>query len=87
MLCEQGDTRADDRHADFISCGLLSLIHRLQFLMKNEKLKLFLVGSVLKEGSSTLSLEDFVAAEKIASKPTTCPSNNSRLASALKNLQ
>jgi hypothetical protein len=89
MLCEQGDTRADDRHAAFISCGLISRIHRLQFFTKNEKLKLFLVGSVLKQGTatSTLSLEDFVTGEKIASKPTTCPNNNSGLVSALKNLQ
>ena len=89
MLCEQGDTRADDRHAAFISCGLISRIHRLHFFTKNEKLKLFLVGSVLKQGSAvaTLSLEDFVAGEKIASKPTTCPNNNSGLVAALKNLQ
>jgi hypothetical protein len=35
MLCEQGDTRADDRHAAFISCGLISRIHTLQFFTKN----------------------------------------------------
>jgi hypothetical protein len=48
-----------------------------------------LVGSVLKQGTatSTLSLKDFVTGEKIASKPTTCPNNNSGLVSALKNLQ
>jgi hypothetical protein len=89
MLCEQGDTRADGRHAAFLSCGLISWIHRLQFFTKNEKLKLFLVGSVIKQGTatSTLSLEDFVTGEKIASKPTTCPNNKSGLVSALKNLQ
>jgi hypothetical protein len=87
MLCEQGDTRADDRHAAF--CGLICRIHKLQFFTKIEKLKLFLVGSVLKQGAatSTLSLEDFVTGENIASKPTTWPNNNSGLVSALKNLQ
>jgi hypothetical protein len=34
MLCEQGDTRAEDRHSAFISCGLISRIHRLQFFTK-----------------------------------------------------
>ena len=88
MLCEQGDTRADDRHSAFISCGLISRVHRLQFFTKIEKLKLFLVGSVLKQGSAdTLSMEDFTTAEKIASRPTTCPNNNIGLVSVLKNLQ
>jgi hypothetical protein len=35
MLCEQGDTRAEDRHGAFISCGLISRVHRLQFFTKN----------------------------------------------------
>jgi hypothetical protein len=88
MLCEQGDTRAEDRHGAFISCGLISRVHRLQFFTKIEKLKLFLVGSVLKQGSAdTLLLEDFVTTEKITSKPTTCPNNNSGLVAVLKNLQ
>jgi hypothetical protein len=88
MVCEQGDTRADDRHTTFIACGLISRVHRLAFFTKTEKLKLFLVGSVLKQGSSdTLALEDFVTGEKITSKPTACPSNNSGLFSALRNFQ
>jgi hypothetical protein len=88
MLCEQGDTRAEDRHGAFISCGLISRVHRLQFFTKIEKLKLFLVGSVLKQGSAdTLLLEDFVTTEKITCKPTTCPNNNSGLVAVLKNLQ
>jgi hypothetical protein len=88
MLCEHGDTRTEDRHDAFISCGLISRVHRLQFFTKIEKLKLFLVGSVLKQGSyDTLSLEDFVTMERITFKPTTCPDNNSGLVSVLKNLQ
>jgi hypothetical protein len=89
MLCEQGDTRADDRHSAFISCGLISRVQRLQFFSKNEKLKLFLVGSVLKQSSAepTLLLEDFSTGEKITSRLTTCPNNNYGLVSALKNLQ
>jgi hypothetical protein len=88
MLCEQGDTRAEDRHSAFISCGLISRVHRLPSFTKTEKLKLLLVGSVLKQGSAdTLLLEDFVTTEKITSKPTTCPNNSAGLVAALKNLQ
>ena len=88
MLCEQGDTRTDDRHIAFESCGLICRVSRLQFFTKNEKLKSFLIGSVLKQGSrEALSLEDFATGEKITSKPTTCPNNNAGLAAALKNLQ
>jgi hypothetical protein len=88
MLCKQGDTRAEDRHDAFISCGLISRVHRLQFFTKIEKLKLFLVGSALKQGSSdTLSLEHFVTTERITFKQTTCQNNNSGLVSVLKNLQ
>jgi hypothetical protein len=88
MLCERGDTRAEDRHSAFISCGLIGRVHRLPFFTKIEKLKLLLVGSVLLVGSAdTLSLEDFNSAEKIRSKPTTCPNNNTGLVAALKNLQ
>ena len=89
MLCEQGDSQADNRHLAFISCGLISRIHRLQVFRKTEKLKLLLIGSVLLEGSAepTLTLDDFVTGEKIACRATTCPSNNSGLVSALKNLQ
>jgi hypothetical protein len=77
MLCEQGDTRAENRHSAFISCGLISRSHKI------EKLKLFLVGSVLKQGSAdTLSLEDFATVE-----PTTCPNHNAGLVAVLKNLQ
>jgi hypothetical protein len=47
-----------------------------------------LVGSELRQGSSdTPSLEDFVTKERITSKPTTYPKNNSGLVSVLKNLQ
>jgi hypothetical protein len=88
ILCEQEDTRADDRHAAFIACGLISRVHRLAFFKKTEKLKLFLVGLVLKQGSrDTLVVEDFATGEKITSKPTACPSNNSGLVSALRNFQ
>ena len=88
MLCEQGDTRTEDRHSAFVSCGLISRVSRLQFFTKNEKLKSFLTGSILKQGSAeTLSLEDFIVGEKIASKPTTCPNNNAGLVAVLKNLQ
>jgi hypothetical protein len=88
MLCEQGDTRAEDRHDAFISCGLISRVHTLQFFTNIEKLKLFLVGSELKQSSSdSLSLEDFLTTERITFKPTTCPNNNSGLVSVLKNLQ
>jgi hypothetical protein len=62
MKCEQGDTQAEDRIPTFMSCGLMSRIHRLQLCKKTEKLELFLIGCVLLEGSDepTLSLEDFV---------------------------
>jgi hypothetical protein len=62
MLCEQGDTRAEERHEAFISCGLISRIQGLKVFSKFEKLKLLLIGSVLKEGATdaTLSLEDFI---------------------------
>jgi hypothetical protein len=39
MLYEQEDARAEDRHAAFILCGLISRIHRLQFFTKIGKLK------------------------------------------------
>ena len=89
MLCEQGDTQAEDRHEAFISCGLISRVQRLQVFSKSEKLKLLLTGAVLLEGSNeaTLSLEDFVTGEKITSTALICPSNNSGLIGALKNLQ
>ena len=89
MLCEQGDTQADDRHNAFMSCGLISRVQRLLVFSKSEKLKPLLTGSVLVEGSAeaTLTLEDFVTGEKIASRTTVCASNNSGLISALKNLQ
>jgi hypothetical protein len=88
MLCEQGHTRAEDRHSAFISCGLISRIHRLQFFTKIGKLKLFMVGSVLKLGTNgILSLEDFITTERITSKPTTCPNNNAGLVAVLKNIQ
>ena len=52
-------------------------------------MKLLMVASVLKQvsASATLSLEDFLTGEKITSKPTTCPNNNSGLVTALENLQ
>lgn len=66
MLCEQGDTQADDRHNAFMSCGLISRVQRLLVFSKSEKLKPLLTGSVLVEGSAeaTLTLEDFVTGEK-----------------------
>jgi hypothetical protein len=36
MLCEQGDTRAENRHGAFISCGLISRVHRLQYSRKSK---------------------------------------------------
>jgi hypothetical protein len=39
MLCEQGDSQADNRHLAFILCGLISRIHRPQVFRKTEKLK------------------------------------------------
>jgi hypothetical protein len=58
MICEQGDTQAEERIPTFMSCGLISL--------KTQKLKLFLMGCVLLAGydEPTLSLEDFVIQEK-----------------------
>ena len=87
MLCEQGDTQAEDRHEAFITCGLISRVQRLQVFF--EKLKLLLTGAVLHKGSTeaTLTFEDFVTGEKITSKPSICPSNNAGLIGALKNLQ
>lgn len=66
--------------------GLVNRVQKLLFFTKNEKLKLLLMGSILKQGSSesTLSLEDFSTGEKIASRATPCPNNNSGFFSALK---
>ena len=89
MLCEQGDSQADNRHLAFISCGLINRIHRLQVFRKTEKLKLLLIGSVMLESldDPTLTLDDFVTGEKISCGTTSCPSNNSGMVSALKNMQ
>jgi hypothetical protein len=89
MLCEQRDTLAENRTSAFISCGLISRVQRLQISLKTEKLKLLLMGCMLLEGSvePTLSLDDFVTGEKIASRASPCPHNNSGLVSALKNFQ
>lgn len=89
MLCEQGETQAEDRIPAFMSCGLISRVYRLQFFKKTEKLKLLLMGCVLLEGSDepTLNLEDFVTQEKISTKSTPCTSGNVGLVSALKNIQ
>jgi hypothetical protein len=35
MLCEQGETQAEDRIPAFMSCGLISRVYRLQFFKKN----------------------------------------------------
>jgi hypothetical protein len=89
LLCEQGDTQAEDRTQPFLSCGLISRVQRLHIFSKTEKLKLLLTGFVLLEGSSepTLSFEDFVTGEKVSSKSQPCPSNNAAMISALKNFQ
>ena len=90
MLSEQeGDSRSEDRHEAFVSSALISRVQKLLVFTKNEKLKLLLVGSILKQGSSesTLSLENFSMGEMIASRATPCPNNNSGLVSALKSYQ
>lgn len=89
MLCEQGDTQAEDRIEAFMSCGLISRVHRISVFSKTEKLKLILMGCVLLEGSyePSLGLEDFVTGEKIATGSSPCPSNNVGLISVMKNLQ
>jgi hypothetical protein len=51
MLCEQGDTQAEDRLETFMSCGLISRVHRISVFSKTEKLKLILRGNVLLDGS------------------------------------
>lgn len=89
MICEQGDTQAEDRISTFMSCGLISRVHRILVFQKTEKLKLLLMGCVLLEGSHepTLSLEDFVTGEKISMRSSPCTSNNIGMISVLKNLQ
>lgn len=88
ILFEQGDAQAVDRHPAFLSCGLVDRIENLPAFGEIGKLTLLLLGSVLTDnGAPTLCLEDFVSGEKIASKPSPCPSNNAGLVTALKNLQ
>ena len=67
LLCEQGDTQAEDRICSFLSCGLISRVQRVQVFLKAENLKLILMGCVLLEGATeaSLSLEDFSIGEKI----------------------
>ena len=61
LLCEQGDTQAEDRISSFLSCGLISRVQRVQVFLKTEKLKLILTGCVLLEGATEASpiQEDF----------------------------
>ena len=49
LLCEHGDTQAEDRICSFLSCGLISRVQRVQVFLKTEKLKLILMGCVLLE--------------------------------------
>jgi hypothetical protein len=48
-----------------------------------------MIGSVLLEGvgEETLTLEDFVTGEKIANRAAVCPTGNSGMVGALKNIQ
>jgi hypothetical protein len=89
MLCEQGDTQSEDRMEIFMSCGLISRVHRISVFSKTEKLKLLLMGSVLMEGSyePSLNLEDFTTGDKITTGSNPCPNNNIGLISVMKNLQ
>ena len=89
LICEQGDTQAEDRISAFLSCGLINRVQRIQVFQKTEKLKLILTGCVLLEGSTeaSFSLEDFSTGDKIAVRSTPCPNNNVGLIAALKNLQ
>ena len=88
MLFEQGDTQLLDRHPASMACGLINRIQKLPVLGENGKLRLLLTGSVLADNNEvSLNLEDFIAGEKIASKPSPCPSNNAGLVTALKNVQ
>ena len=88
MLIEQGETQVIDRHPAFLSCGLMNRIQKLPVLGVNGKLRQLLIGSVHADSNgATLSLEDFISGEKIACKPSPCPSNNAGLVTALKNLQ
>ena len=88
MVCEQGDTQTDDQHPAFTACGLISRVQSIALFSNKEKLKLMLVGSVLIEDvdDPSLSLEDFVMNDPIASAAAPCPSHNSGLVAALKNL-
>jgi hypothetical protein len=58
MLCEQGDTQAEERHKAFTACGLISRVHRLPLFRSKDKLKTLMIGSVLLEGvgETTLTL-------------------------------
>jgi hypothetical protein len=86
MLCEQGDTQTEERHKAFAACGFISRVHRLPLFRSKDKL---MIGSVLLEGvgEETLTLEDFVTGEKIANRPAVCPTSNSGMVGALKNMQ
>jgi hypothetical protein len=89
LLCEQADTIKSDRHATFISSGLISLIQKLAFFRDREKLKLLITGAVHLEGSglTTLTIDDFVIGEAISNKAAVCSNHNVALIRTLKIFQ
>ena len=89
MICEQYETQSGHRHEAFAACSLVGRVQRLYIFQDKAKLKLFLTGSVLMEGSAepSLALDDFVTGESISNKTTACPNQNKALVAALKNFQ
>jgi hypothetical protein len=69
--------------------GLISRVHRLPLFRSKDKLKTPMIGSVLLEGVGevTLTLEDFVTGEKIATRAIVCPMSNAGMVGALKKMQ
>ena len=78
MICEQYETQSGHRHEAFAACSLVGRVQRLYIFQDKAKLKLFLTGSVLMEGSAepSLALDDFVTGESIMNKITACPNQN-----------
>ena len=89
MLLQQADNRSGNRHVAFTSCGLVSRVTKIGLVHNITKLKLLMTGAVLLHGktSPSLTLDDFASSDKISTKSTVCPSNNSGLITALKNFQ
>jgi hypothetical protein len=88
MIGEQSISQIEDQHPAFTLCGLISRVQSLPLFSSKEKLKLFLIGSILNEGRSetSLNLEVTKGSEAITDRASPYPLHNAGLVGALKNL-